>query len=145
MRQQQRKTIEVPSDLASVARVQEVIIRDVESYGYSQDAEFAVRLALDEALANAIHHGNGSDRTKKVTVEYRVTAEQVEVMVCDEGTGFNPDLVPDPTLPENLAKPSGRGIMLMRAYMSSVRFNERGNCVTLTVGRDRSRAVRSTA
>jgi len=138
----QSKKLQVPSDLASVVGVQKAVMAEVEACGHSQDLRFAVRLALDEALANAINHGNGRDRSKKVSVAYRVTSQLIEISVCDEGHGFDPSDVVDPTLPENLAKPSGRGIMLMRSYMASVRFNDRGNCVTLTARPD---AVQSTA
>ena len=100
---------------------------------------------MDEALANAIHHGNGNDPTKEVTVEYTVTADNVRIQVCDEGNGFNPTDVPDPTLPENLCKPNGRGIMLMRAYMKDIHYNDRGNCVTLVMDTDAKSAARARA
>ena len=132
MGQPQSKKLEVPSVLAAVATVQKAVISEVEACGHGPETRFAVRLALDEAMANAIHHGNRDDSSKVVTIEYRVTPDRVQVSVCDEGNGFNPGRIPDPTLSENLIKPNGRGIMLMKAYLSSVRFNDRGNCVTLT-------------
>jgi len=125
------KKLQIPSVLDAVATVQKAVICDVDACGHAADMRFAVRLALDEALANAIHHGNGDDSSKTVTVDYHVTPDRVQITVCDEGAGFNPGRVPDPTLPENLVKPSGRGIMLMKAYIESVRFSKRGNCVTL--------------
>ena len=138
MGQPQAKKLQIPSVLAAVATVQKAVICDVDACGHAAEMRFAIRLALDEALANAIHHGNGDDSSKTVTIEYRVTPDRVEVSVCDEGTGFDPGQVPDPTLPENLVKPRGRGIMLMKAYVGSVRFNKRGNCVTLTARPGRS-------
>ncbi len=127
----QTKTLTVPSKLADVAGVQKAILDDVLACGHSQDTRFAVRLALDEALANAIHHGNQDDPARRVTVTYGVSSQRVQISVCDEGGGFDPSGVPDPRLPENLVKPNGRGIMLMRAYMTDVTFNTDGNCVTL--------------
>lgn len=133
MGQPQPKKLEIPSVLSAVATVQTAVIGDVDACGHVPETRFAIRLALDEALANAIHHGNGDDSSKTVKVEYHVTPDRVQVSVCDEGVGFDPNQVPDPTRSENLVKPNGRGIMLMKAYVASVRFNKRGNCVTLTV------------
>ena len=99
--------------------------------GYPKKDVFGVQLALEEALVNAVKHGNQGDPGKQVRVRYRVTAEQVLVEVEDEGTGFDPTAVADPTSPEGLDRPSGRGLLLMRHYLSSVVFNERGNAVTL--------------
>lgn len=145
MGQTQSQTIRVPSRLDQVASVQKAIVGHVCASGHGPDTQFAVRLALDEALANAILHGNGNDPTKEVTVEYTVTADDVRIQVCDEGNGFNPTNVPDPTLPENLCKPNGRGIMLMRAYMKDIRYNECGNCVTLVMNTDAKSATRARA
>jgi serine/threonine-protein kinase RsbW len=90
-----------------------------------------VRLALEEALVNAIKHGNGLDPNKQVHVVCQISAEKVRIVIEDEGIGFRPDDVPDPTEDENLEKPCGRGIMLMRAFLSTVEYNERGNRVVL--------------
>jgi serine/threonine-protein kinase RsbW len=90
-----------------------------------------MRLALEEALVNAVKHGNKGDATKRVRVRYQVTAAGVLVEVEDDGTGFDPLKVPDPCAPENLERLSGRGLLLMRSYMTWVRFNPCGNCVTL--------------
>ena len=100
--------------------------------GYGDRDIFGVRLALEEALVNAMRHGHRGDTTKAVAVRVCVDAAQVFAEVADEGPGFNPALVPDPLAPENLERPSGRGVFLMRHYMTSVCFNERGNCVTLS-------------
>jgi serine/threonine-protein kinase RsbW len=91
----------------------------------------AVRLALEEALVNAIRHGNQGDPGKQVRVRYRVTTEQVWAEVEDQGQGFDPAGVPDPTSPEGMVRTSGRGLHLMRHFLSSVEYNERGNAVTL--------------
>jgi serine/threonine-protein kinase RsbW len=86
---------------------------------------------VEEALVNAIKHGNGLNPSKKVRIAYHVRAEHFEIVVADEGPGFDPDEVPDPTAPENLERCCGRGLMLMRHYMSEVAFNRRGNSVRL--------------
>ena len=92
---------------------------------------FGVRLALEEALVNSLKHGHRYDPTKRVLVRYKVVHECALVEVEDQGPGFDPRQVPDPTDPANLERPCGRGLLLMRAYASWVRHNQRGNCVTL--------------
>jgi serine/threonine-protein kinase RsbW len=99
--------------------------------GYPERDAFALRLALEEALVNALKHGHRCDPSKEVRLRYRVTAEEAVAEVEDQGPGFDPAAVPDPLAPENLEKPSGRGLLLMRRYLSWLRFNERGNVVTL--------------
>lgn len=126
----------IPSILAAGVDVVEKVVSEIHTHGYSENVCFAIRLALDEALANAIRHGNGCNAEKKVMVEYAITDEAFRITVCDEGPGFKPDAVPDPTLDENLERPCGRGVMLMKAYMTQVKFNEQGNCVTMIKRKD---------
>ena len=99
--------------------------------GFEADARFAILTALEEALSNAYVHGNGNDPGKSLTVEYTADADAVAIVVQDEGRGFDPGAVPDPTRPENVDIPSGRGIMLMRAYMTEVEFDPPGNRVRM--------------
>jgi serine/threonine-protein kinase RsbW len=99
--------------------------------GYPCKDVFAVILALEEAAVNAFRHGNGSDPSKRIHVRSLVTAAGVLVEVEDEGPGFDPRLVPDPLAEENLDRPDGRGLFLMRAYTTWVSFNREGNRVTL--------------
>jgi serine/threonine-protein kinase RsbW len=98
---------------------------------YPQKDIFAVRLALEEALVNAIRHGHRGDPTKEVRLRYAVCAEEVLAEVKDQGPGFDPAAVPDPCATENLERTAGRGLLLMRHYLTEVRFNARGNAVTL--------------
>jgi serine/threonine-protein kinase RsbW len=116
---------------AEVGAVLDGLIADMTTAGYPEKDRFGVRLAIDEAIANAIKHGNKQARDKWVWVRYRVTPESVLASVEDQGPGFNPEDVPDPLAPENLERGSGRGLFLMRSYMTWVRHNERGNCITL--------------
>jgi serine/threonine-protein kinase RsbW len=99
--------------------------------GFPEKDVFGVRLALEEALVNSVKHGHRNDPTKRVSLRYKVVPDCALVEVEDEGPGFDPGQVPDPTDPDNLERPSGRGLLLMRAYTSWVRHNDRGNCVTL--------------
>jgi serine/threonine-protein kinase RsbW len=99
--------------------------------GYPEKDVFGARLALEEAVVNAVRHGNRCDPSKWVTVRYAVGPERVLAEVHDEGSGFDPERVPDPTALENREQPGGRGLLLMRAYATSVHYNAAGNCVTL--------------
>jgi serine/threonine-protein kinase RsbW len=125
-----------PSTPEDAQRAIQQIVESVKAQRYGEAAVFAVRLAVDEAITNAIRHGNRGDRSKKVTVEYAVDDRQFRCSIADEGEGFRPQDLPDPTLDENLERPSGRGILLMRSYMTEVSFNEKGNRVTLIKRRD---------
>ena len=124
-------TLVTRSDLAAARKVEPIVLAELQRNHYSEEAIFAVRLALEEALANAINHGNCCDRTKAVRIDYRVDPRQAIIRVQDEGPGFSRDGVPDPTARENLEKPCGRGIMLMEAYMTRVHWNKRGNQVEM--------------
>ena len=121
-----------------------------------------VGVALDESLLNAMHHGNlevdstlrdqgdGSGyqkaiaernqeplfRDRRVRIEAKISNEEIKLSIADEGPGFMPDAVPDPTSCENLHKPSGRGLLLIRTFMSEVQHNETGNAITMIKRRD---------
>ena len=125
------KEIIVPNDLSAAKQPEEVILRELDALGYSQNISFAIKLALEEAMTNAFRHGNKCDPSKHIRVRYLVTTERIEIEVCDEGPGFSPDEVPDPTLPEFIDRPHGRGIMLMRAYLDEVRYLSNGSAVRL--------------
>jgi serine/threonine-protein kinase RsbW len=99
--------------------------------GYSPEDRFGVRLALEEAVVNGLRHGNGGDPGKCVRVRYHVNAEGLLAEVRDEGRGFDPGAVPDPALPENWDRPGGRGLFLMRHYMTWVYYHGRRNRVFL--------------
>ena len=121
----------ITSNLQEARRAESKVLEQVRRMGYGETAWFAIRLALEEALNNAIKHGNRCDPAKAVEISYSVTEQQAEMTVTDQGDGFDPASIPDPTTEENLQKPCGRGIMLMRAYMDEVRFDSKGNTVTL--------------
>jgi serine/threonine-protein kinase RsbW len=126
----------IPSDPAESRRVQEEIEQTLRSFRYSEREIFSIKLALEEALVNAIKHGNQMDRSKKVHIAYLVTVNRFDVHITDEGPGFDPGEVPDPTCVENLERPSGRGLMLMRHYMNEVYYSSQGN--TVCMRKDRS-------
>lgn len=117
----------IPNELRAARQAEERILRELSRHRYSRECTFAIKLALEEALTNAIKHGNCNDSAKRLIVRFHVSPDRVVLMVRDEGCGFRPCDVPDPTAEENLERPCGRGLMLMHAYMSDVRFNEIGN------------------
>lgn len=121
----------IPSDTSAGQLVQERIIQLLEELRYEERDVFGVRLAIEEALVNAIKHGNQMDPNKTVRIFCRASNERIRIEIEDQGEGFRPAEVPDPTADENLERPCGRGIMLMRAFMSSIAYNATGTCVIL--------------
>ena len=122
----------IPSTYDAARAVEDSVLEELDRHGYDETATFAVKLALEESLNNAIKHGNRLDPRKMVEVHYDVNAERVRITVADQGNGFDPSGVPDPTTDENLEKPCGRGLLLMRAYMDEVSFSECGRQVRMT-------------
>ena len=121
----------IPSSTTEGLAVQETLISLMERYEYSMRDVFAMRLSLEEALTNAIRHGNKLDPDKDVTVSCDIDLMKIRVVVSDEGEGFEPECVPDPTLEEFIERPCGRGLMLMRAYLSLCEYSNGGRCLTM--------------
>jgi serine/threonine-protein kinase RsbW len=124
-------TFTIRSDFSAGHDVQRRILDAVEKAGFNSQSTFAIKLALEEALINAIKHGNKLDLKKTVHIEARVTPTVTEITIEDQGPGFDRSSVPDPTLEENLDKCSGRGILLMEAYMNRVEWSRGGRRVHL--------------
>ena len=123
---------EIASDLHEGRRVQDAILGACHGHGFGEDAYFAVKLALDEAVTNAIKHGNGMDRDKRVHVRAAVSADRVWIEVRDEGPGFKRETIPDPREEENLHKCSGRGLLLIEAYMTHVDWSPDGRAIQMS-------------
>lgn len=121
----------IPSDPSEVRRVQEHIEGLLRERQAPEEDLFGIKLALEEALVNAIKHGNQMDRSKKVRIVYRLLADRFEVRISDEGSGFDPNDLADPTDAENLDRPCGRGLLLMRHYMTEVCHRAPGNSVSM--------------
>lgn len=119
--------IRISSTTHEGQRVQEDILHRLRQHEFSDKVLFAIRLSLEEALINAIKHGNRLDPAKMVHIRYSIDETGFAIEIEDEGPGFDPGTVPDPTLPENLERPSGRGLLLMRAYMTNCVWIDRGN------------------
>jgi serine/threonine-protein kinase RsbW len=114
-----------------MAHVIQTITAALSHAGLQEKGIFRLHLALEEAIVNANKHGHNGDWSIPLTVRYHANENGVVVEIEDQGLGFDPDEVPDPLAPENLERPSGRGLMLMRTYMSGVCHNAQGNCVCL--------------
>ena len=126
---------------AYTQRVLEEIIDRLRRSRWNERDVFAVQLALEEALINAIKHGNGDDPAKRVCCCCRIASDLVRIEIADEGDGFDPASLPNPTDNENMCTPSGRGVMLMQNFMCRVEFNEKGNRVVMEKGRGSSHEV----
>jgi serine/threonine-protein kinase RsbW len=126
----------IPNHREEIERAEEMLLDAMARHQYPDAARFAVRLALEESLVNAFRHGHKNlpvDTPAKV--EFAVTHDRVELAIEDQGLGFKPEDVPDPTLDENIERPTGRGLLLMRAYMARVEYVGRGNRVEMTYAR----------
>ncbi len=121
----------LPSALDAYHDFVESILNELAARGWGQGDLFAVHMALEESISNAIRHGNKQDSNKRVTVECRLSGERFWARICDEGPGFRLKDVPDCCSPECLELPGGRGLALISAYMTRVEYNDCGNCVTL--------------
>jgi serine/threonine-protein kinase RsbW len=120
-----------------VVPVLDEVAATLTALGSSRHDCHGVRLALEEAVVNGLRQGNRWDPAKRVRVGYRAGPDTMLAVVDDEGKGFDPESVPDPTLPENLERPGGRGLLLMRHYMTWVCFPPPGKRVLLAKRRSR--------
>jgi serine/threonine-protein kinase RsbW len=130
--QPDRGTIKVSNQPRAIEDAQERLLALASKHGYQKASLFALRLAVHEAITNAFRHGHKNLPPQlPVKFAFRVGDRTIRVSIEDKGPGFAPNSVPDPTLEENLERPSGRGLLLMRAYMSKVSHNARGNRLEL--------------
>jgi len=124
--------IQIPSLSENIRIVESFIDNAREKYNFNDDIYGNIMIAVTESVNNAIVHGNKSDKTKNVKLSLNLDNSQVTFIVEDEGTGFEYDSLADPTAPENLEKPSGRGIFLMKNLCDEVTFHDDGKKVELS-------------
>jgi serine/threonine-protein kinase RsbW len=125
------REIDLPSERGASRLIMDELLEQLGTHGWSPSDIFAIHLAAEEAIVNAIVHGNKLDPAKRVHVCCHVSAEVARVEVADEGTGFDPAAVPDCREEERLEAPGGRGVMLMRTFMTRIEYNDRGNRVLM--------------
>jgi serine/threonine-protein kinase RsbW len=137
------RSVVVPSTQAAIADVYQQIIPGLQANNFSQEDIFAVHLALEEAFVNAVRHGNKMESSKAVKIDYAVEQDKIEICMTDEGEGFDPEVIPDPRYGDNLYKPAGRGMLLMRSFMDVVEYNKRGNSVRMIRYREKRHPSKS--
>lgn len=122
---------QLPTDIELIEKAVDSFRQRLIKAGWPEDSANDLAVGFDEALANAMIHGNQRDVGKKVHVEMEIAADKAVIKIRDEGQGFNVEEVADPTNPDAVLKPSGRGILMMRLYYDKVQFNEKGNEITM--------------
>ena len=136
--------LELPSDLRVIEAAVTYLVGRCRAFSFSGSRlNLNFRVGVTEALANAVLYGNGGDARRSVRVEVSIDSTRVELCVVDQGSGFDPSRVPDPTHPENLERSGGRGLFLIRELMDEVEYNERGNAVRLLLRREPPKLRRS--
>jgi serine/threonine-protein kinase RsbW len=126
------KRLKIESRMSNLRIIENAIDEMTGSIGIKQDDYGKIMVAALEAVNNAITHGNKSDPNKIVDVELMYENNEIIITITDEGEGFRPERIPDPTLPENIEELSGRGVFLMTKLADAIKFNEEGNSVTLS-------------
>jgi len=124
-------TLQLPSDLKIIPATTRDIIKKIKSNDISEDDLFDIRLALEEALINAIKHGNKQDRNKNVLLKITINPGKATMQIKDEGEGFDYEKLASPVEPNNLKKPYGRGVFLIKKLMDSVEFFDGGSGIKM--------------
>ena len=124
--------IEIPSITENIRIIESFIDNAKEKFNLDDDIYGNIMIAVTESVNNAIMHGNKNDRTKNVTLSLSLNDNIINFQIRDEGIGFDFQNLPDPTSPENIDKPSGRGIFLMKHLSDEVNFSNNGSMVELS-------------
>ena len=129
--------LRLPSDVAFVEEAVDLVARHLEASFIDRHLiRFNLKVALTEALANAIYYGNAQDETKGVAIRVLFGRHAVHLEVTDEGGGFDYRFMPDPTLPDTRLLSTGRGLFLIRNLVDEIRFNSTGNSICMILRRD---------
>ncbi|HEV2200375.1 MAG TPA: ATP-binding protein [Bryobacteraceae bacterium] len=113
------------SSLESVDSAEEAVLREATEAGFEEDDLHKIGIAVRECMVNAVVHGNRYNARKKVQLKVARAAGRIVISIADEGEGFDPAAVPDPLASENLLRFSGRGVMLMQAFMDEFQVSPR--------------------
>jgi serine/threonine-protein kinase RsbW len=125
------RSIVVASTPSAVVDVFNQIQPGLQANGFSEEDIFAIHLSLEEAFTNAVKHGNKMEPSKAIKVDYSIDPDKVEICMTDEGEGFDPEVIPDPRYGDNLYKPAGRGMLLMRSFMDVLEYSKKGNSLRM--------------
>ena len=125
LKQPRNFELTVPSRLEEMTAVHALVDEAMQEYRLSADLAHWIELTISESMINAIQHGNKCDPAKEATLKISLNGEAIEVIVEDQGKGFELNDVADPTNVENLLKPSGRGILIIRSFMDEVALTKR--------------------
>ena len=128
----QIQTYQLESEIDSLARVEQIIEELKSFYKIPEDIYGNILVSITEAVNNAIRHGNKLDPEKSVDFSFESSDKEFVFKIQDRGTGFDPDSIPDPTLPENIDKPDGRGIFIMKNLSDEVKFEDEGRRIEIT-------------
>jgi serine/threonine-protein kinase RsbW len=139
------RSVVVSSTPAAVIDVVRQIVPNLQANNFAEEDVFAVHLAIEEAFINAVKHGNKMEQSKAVKIDYSIESDKIEICVTDEGDGFDPEVIPDPRYGDNLYKPAGRGMLLMRSFMDVVEYNKQGNSVRMIRYREKRHPSKSAA
>jgi serine/threonine-protein kinase RsbW len=123
-----KNEIILPSKLESIDEAVVAITKFAIDSGFSEDEIFGIDMAVREAMANAVKHGNKFDETKKIEITLSNSSKTLEISIRDFGEGFQVEEIPDPTNPENLLKASGRGVLFMKNFMDQVEWLRHPKC-----------------
>lgn len=132
MNAQKETTVTLNSDISEISKVEGLVSEIFDRYHINQELYGNVLIALTEAANNAIMHGNRYDAEKKVIIDYRFSEPELKIRVSDEGKGFDFNNLPDPTEPEFIDKPCGRGVFLIKSLADAVDFDREGSSVSFS-------------
>jgi len=122
---------QIPSEPNVCANIVGILLDQLDRTKWNNKDTFGIHMAMEEAVMNAIHHGNNCSPEKYVHIVIDICKEKFYAKITDQGAGFDPEQIPDPTAEENLEKTSGRGVMLMKSFVDEVIYNPKGNSVEL--------------
>ena len=123
--------MQIPSDISYIRKTSTEIEELLRSKNVDDSVIFDIRLSAEEAIKNAIIHGNKNDKKLHVFVSYSLKGNKFTIEIEDQGKGFNPGRIPDPTLEENLLNVNGRGVFIVHKLMDEVKYNNKGNKVSM--------------
>ena len=135
-----RVSFTLDSSLESVDKVEQTAEQFATRAGFDEDTVSHIAMAVREAAVNAVLHGNSYDKMKHITASFETTTDSLIIRIADQGSGLDPETLPDPLAPENILRGSGRGIFLIRAFMDEVNFRQLHPGTELTLIKHRTPA-----